>query len=216
MDVYLISGLGADNSIFNRIDLPDDNCKPVHWHKVVEDETLESYVSKIALQINTAKPFVLIGLSFGGLIAIELNKIVKPVATILISSFKNKEEIPFYFRLASTWNFDKMIPGSLLKVDNPIAEWFFGVNSADEKDLFKKIISKTDAVLLKWSIGCLIRWDNKRAIPNLFHIHGDEDKLLPIRNIKADYIIKGGGHFMIWDKAKKINDVIIKIVSEFK
>jgi len=40
------------------------------------------------------------------------------------------------------------------------------------------------------------------------HIHGDQDRIFPIKNIKPDYVIKGGTHMMVWNRADEISAII--------
>lgn len=87
-DIYLLSGLGADKSAFNFIDLSDFNANHIEWVNPAENEQIENYAKRLSKQIQTDNPIV-IGVSFGGIMAIEIAKLVKTEKIIVISSVKS-------------------------------------------------------------------------------------------------------------------------------
>ena len=74
-NVYFISGLGADERVFDFQKPENFNLNFIRYIKPSKDDDIQSYVKKLSAQIKHKKEIVLIGLSFGGLIAIELSKI---------------------------------------------------------------------------------------------------------------------------------------------
>src|SRR5450755_2565194 len=104
MNLYFISGLGADKRVFQKLILPD--IFKIHHIELVTvstDESIETYCRRLSRQIDQERPFILIGLSFGGIIAVQMSKFLSPVQTVIISSFCLKNEIPkFYVFLAKT------------------------------------------------------------------------------------------------------------------
>ena len=73
---------------------------------------LEHYGTRLLDQVTTAKP-ILIGLSFGGLMAVEVAKQIDVEKTILIASAKTKNEVPFYYRFAGHLGLHKLLPSRL-------------------------------------------------------------------------------------------------------
>jgi surfactin synthase thioesterase subunit len=57
-----------------------------------------SYAKKLSHQIDTTQPFILIGVSLGGMLATEMTDFIQPEKTIIISSAKNKYELPHRYR----------------------------------------------------------------------------------------------------------------------
>ncbi len=95
--LYILSGLGADEQVFQRLDFSGFATTFIKWKTPHENESIEQYAKRLLDQITTIKPTI-IGLSFGGIIAIEIAKQIETEKVILISSAKTKFEIPFYFR----------------------------------------------------------------------------------------------------------------------
>jgi pimeloyl-ACP methyl ester carboxylesterase len=210
-NIYILSGLGADKRVFEKIDFSKYLTTFIHWQTPEKNESIENYASKLLQQITTPKP-VIIGLSFGGIIAIELAKQIETEKVILLSSAKTTHEIPFYFRLAGKLNLNKIIPLGFLKTSNFVTNWFFGVNSPYEQRLLNQILKDTDIVFLNWAIDKILNWNNRIKISNAIHVHGTHDKILPFYFVKSDISIKHGGHFMTLNKAEELSSVINKII----
>ena len=85
MKVYGISGLGADKRVFEKLTL-DLELIPIDWITPYKNERIEDYAKRLSKKIDKKEEFIIIGVSFGGLIATEISKILKSKLTILISS----------------------------------------------------------------------------------------------------------------------------------
>jgi hypothetical protein len=51
-----------------------------------------------------------------------------------------------------------------------------------------------------------------KSIPNIIHIHGDNDKVFPYHHIKGCITVKGGTHIMIINKYKWFNKQLPQII----
>ena len=51
-------------------------------------------------------------------------------------------------------------------------------------------------------------WERKEKIPNLFHIHGTADRLIPIKLVQPNAIIEGGGHLMVYGQAEEVSKLL--------
>ncbi len=205
--LYIFSGLGADERVFQRLDFSGFSTTYIKWIVPQDNETIEHYATRLLDQITTIKP-TLIGLSFGGLIAIEIAKQIETEKVVLIASVKTKKEIPFYYRLAGQLGLHNLIPTASLKSSTFLTNWFFGTGSNFEKQLLKQILMDTNPVFLKWAIEKVVKWGNQKETNNLFHIHGTTDRILPLKYVKCNTTIKDGGHFMTLNKADEINTIL--------
>ena len=206
-DLYLFSGLGADKRIFQKLDLSGYSVNYIEWKLPLEDETIEHYASRLLSQITVPKP-TLIGLSFGGIMAIEVAKLIETEKVILISSIKSGNEVPFYYRWMAHAGIHKHIPSNFFKNTNFITNWLFGTISPFDKQLLKQILSNTDPVFFRWALDQIIQWKNQTLPKNLVHIHGTGDRILPIRFRGYDILVKNGGHFMTLNRSDEINRIL--------
>ncbi|APH43347.1 Uncharacterized protein A9P81_3911 [Leptospira interrogans serovar Copenhageni/Icterohaemorrhagiae] len=130
--LYLISGLGADERVFKNLDFGENDLKYNFWVDPRANEENFSYCKRLSKQISKSEEIILIGVSFGGIVAIELSKIISVKKIIIISSIKNKMEMPKIYRFISALGIIKMVPAFVYKIYNPILSYLFGINSDED------------------------------------------------------------------------------------
>jgi esterase/lipase len=213
LKVYFISGLGADKRVFNRIKLPRDY-QAVHldWIDPLPNEKFSAYAKRFSSLIDQAEEFILVGLSFGGMLVTELGKTLHPKKIIIISSVSCHQELPWYFRLAGKLNLQKIISPSVYKRATLINR-FMGPGDKDMKNIVYDYVRRTKPEFIRWSLNEILHWDQMQRPAGLIHIHGSNDHLLPCRYTKADYIVQKGGHLMVLNMAGEVNR-ILKVVLE--
>ena len=87
--------------------------------------------------------------------------------------------------------------------------WFIGFGSALIPEYLGMINSMTENYF-KNCINIIVNWNRKNLPNNCIHIHGDADRLLLHKYVKADYTIKDGSHAMIVFQAEEIGKIIEK------
>lgn len=206
-EVYILSGLGADKRVFKNINLTGYNVTHLEWIQPMHDEPVEAYATRIRAGIHAPLP-VLIGLSFGGIMAIEIAKQMPVEKVIIISSVKNKNEIPWYMRWAGTLRLHKIIPASMLKKPRPLLYWLFGTYTQSDQAQLQQILHDTDNSFLRWAMDVIVHWKQRNTLPGICHIHGTHDRIFPYRYMHCHHTIKGGGHFMVLDKAVEVTRIL--------
>jgi len=123
MNTYFISGLGADKRIFSKLKL-DEKINIIHidWITPNKNESLVSYTQRLYSVIDLSQPFALVGVSFGGMIAVEIAKLLNPTTTIIISSTMLSAHLPALYRFAGKLGLLKFIPARLLKSSNKLTQ----------------------------------------------------------------------------------------------
>jgi pimeloyl-ACP methyl ester carboxylesterase len=212
-EIYLLSGLGADERVFNYLDLGAYKANYIRWANPDAGESIAEYARKLLTQIKSECP-ILVGVSFGGIIAVEIGKLIKTEKIILISSAKTSKDIPLHYKLMGKISFNKLMPQRHLKKMHSVIAWFFSVSDKAERELLEEIINDTDECFLEWAIDQIINWENEVELKNAVLIHGTKDRLLP--NDHADYSIIDGGHFMIVNRCKEVSTLLHKLLSEKK
>ncbi|MEJ5963366.1 GNAT family N-acetyltransferase [Pedobacter immunditicola] len=210
--IYLISGLGADKRVFEKLTFDlDTQLIFLDWISTQKNESLEEYAARLALKIDQTSPFYLIGVSFGGFLATEIAKNLNPLHTFILSSTAVFSGIPWYYRLLGSFKLHQFIPTSFFKKANSISYHLFGIKTKRERNMLKNILIDTDPVFLKWALSSIVKWRNTVKPANLTHIHGTFDKILPIKYTTPDISISGGGHLMVFSMASQISAAIMKV-----
>ena len=75
--IFIFSGLGADHRVFHKMNFQEFVPVFIHWIEPLKKETIQNYAIRISKQITEPNPIVL-GISFGGIMAIEVSKLRVP------------------------------------------------------------------------------------------------------------------------------------------
>jgi pimeloyl-ACP methyl ester carboxylesterase len=211
--VYFISGLGADERMFQFLHLKCKNRVYVQWIQPHDDEPLHAYAVRLAEQIKEPNP-VLVGMSFGGVVAIELSRFLHPRKTILISSIASSRILPWYYRLMGFMRLHRIIPVPLLKRFHFVGPILFGASTKAEKTLLKQVILETDPHFLRWAVGQLLNWHQPDHYENTVMIHGTADRILPMSTYPGVIKVKRAGHLMVLSHASEISAILDKILED--
>lgn len=210
--VYFIAGLGADRRVFNFLDLSYCNPQFINWIPPLNNETLSSYAEKIFTLINDENA-VIVGLSFGGMLATEIAKRHPATKVIIISSSKTYFEIPLYLRFWRHFPIYKLHAQRTKKTAGNFVLNILGAKGIEQKKLQLEIVKDSDPAFTRWAINAILHWQNKTIPENVIHIHGTADKLLPYRFVKADHTIKGGEHVMVMDRAEELSQLLQHLIT---
>lgn len=187
-------------------------CEPVFidWINPLKNESLESYAMRLRQQIKEEHPTV-VGVSFGGMVAAEMAKADDKMKTIIIASNKSAAEFPAYLRLAKYFPLYKWVPEKIMKKSS-WSNWIFGAKGEEQKKLLNAILADSNPVFVKWAIGAILNWKEKKIPPNVKHIHGTADRLLPFRYVKADFKIHGGTHLVSINMPEEVAALLKQLI----
>ena len=212
MKAYFISGLGADKKAFQKIKLPAAY-DPVFldWIPPHKNESLGNYARRFSSLIKNDDAFILIGLSFGGMLACEIARLRNPMKTIIISSIASSAELPWYFKRAGRIGLHKAVPIKLMKAGT-IFKNLMGAASKEDKAIITNYAKSADPDLVRWSLHAIFNWDHPERSPGIVHVHGSNDRTLPLKYTRPDFVIKGGGHLMVFNKADEVNKILGEVL----
>lgn len=212
IDVYFISGMCYSCSVFDGLKLPKGYKKKyLKWYVPRPDESIDEYSRTLARGIDTTRPFVLVGYSFGGIIAQEMGKFLSPVKTIIISSFKSEEEIPMLFRAAKRLNVAERIPSRMYESTELMTEIFNRFVYRMSTEELSQVMTFTDPVYIKWAISQITNWVPHNNA-HIYHIHGTEDQIFSYTLLNNVFPIEGGDHLMVMKKADVVSSIISSIL----
>jgi pimeloyl-ACP methyl ester carboxylesterase len=213
MKIYFFSGLGADKTVFQFLDL--SFCEPVFIDWITPDykESLVSYALRLKTHYHIPDNAHICGLSFGGMLATEIAKKYTGINAILISSAKTKYELPPFYRLGKYFSVHTWTPGSLHRWFMLFIKDLFGLKDPAHIKVYETLIKNADTAFNRWAITALVNWNNTHIPSNIQHIHGTTDKILPYKYVNCNYTIRNGGHLMIMDHAATISELLNDITN---
>lgn len=211
--------MGADHRAFSRITLPEGyNAVYIHWIPPQKHESLGAYALRLASQIDTSAPFILAGLSMGGMMAVEIARQFPPVCTILISSIPVSAQLPYYYRWARKLHLTSLISPSLLKVVKAAARFKQTLTKrpSPASQLTCDMLQEADNDFLRWSMIAVLEWSNSQPPPHPFyHIHGTKDLTLPIRFTHPTHVVPKAGHTLVMSHPEAVNTFLAEILPPF-
>ena len=214
MRIYFIPGLGVDHRLFMNLELPGHEIHFVKWIVPHKNEPLKDYALRLTDQIDPSKPFALCGVSFGGMCATEIAKVLKPEKLILISSAKKGSEIPLTIRSFRFFPLQKIISSDRFYIRFALLTWrAFGFKGREQYKLFKEMMESMPRGYFAPACNCVISWKNTEHEKTL-HLHGTADLILPFHNINDPVRVKGGSHVMVLNNAKEVSAIIMNELSK--
>lgn len=207
--------MSASSAIFERIKLPTEKYKMhfLEWlMPLSKDESLSDYAKRFAKQITAANP-ILIGVSFGGILAQEIAQIIPCKKIIIISSIKSPTEYSFFFKTVKTTRLYKLYPVTFL---NFLEQFLYKKGSSKIKNtltVYRKFLPIRNKLYTQWAIRSFLLWKGSHNNLPLLHIHGNSDQIIPIKYIKNCEVIKNGTHAMILTKSSSIEQYILRYLA---
>jgi pimeloyl-ACP methyl ester carboxylesterase len=213
--IYCFPGQGSDRRIFESLAVvPGYQIKVIEYGTPEAGMSMSDFARQLSQQIDTTRQFVLVGVSLGGMICAELSEILSPKKTILISSAKNRNELPLRYRLQSKVPVYKLFPGTALlagaKVLQPIVE----PDRKHNRETFKSMLGSKDPVYMERTVDMIINWRLQSNSGKIYHIHGTRDHTLPIGKISRPmHVVEKGSHMMTLTKADEVSQILNSILA---
>ncbi|MBT2620310.1 alpha/beta hydrolase [Chryseobacterium sp. ISL-6] len=211
MKIYIVSGLGADFKVLEKLQFPDHlEVVFIDWLIPGLNESFPEYINRMASKINDSEPFNLLGYSFGGIMVQEINKIKPAEKVVILGSIKSDKEKSKLIKAGQITGIPKILPVR-----------FFNERSATAYSVMRKFFDPKnpkvlqyfrvkDPYYLKWSIEKISDWSFEEN-PDVIQILGDRDIVFPVKNSKPNYIIKGGTHLFPATKPKEVSKILNEI-----
>ncbi len=210
--VYVIPGFGMNERHLRGLKFDGYQVEVLEWESISTINTYQEYAEKVFYpKIDREKPSIIVGYSMGGMVAVELAEMIHAKKLILISSAKNRNELPQKkLTLIKILGGKRLGTAKMLKRLTPLAKMmgkeYFGLLQASLKDIPEGIIS--------FGIEAMIHWDriDDPSIKYL-HIHGKKDRLLPIKHV-SNKVILPYGHFLLSGSGiKRVNERIERFLN---
>jgi hypothetical protein len=207
--IYLFPGQGSDGRIFQELvfDAAYYEVVVIAYPRPARHERMHDYALRLSHQIDTTLPYSFIGVSLGGMLACELNTLFHPKQTVILSSAKDRRELPPFYRSQRIVPVYRLIPAWLIKTSSHVLQPLFEPDRKTHKAVFKSMLRDKDARFIKRAIGMIAHWSPPQGV-RVIHIHGNNDHTLPIRRIHATHVVDKGSHMMTLTGADHINALL--------
>lgn len=207
LNYYLIPGMGANRRLYENYRLPG-KIHYLEWEYVAGAETLTDYAAHLAGRIETQNN-IIVGSSMGGMMAVELSRIIKPALTVLISAPTGRHQFPRSLKILDRIGLHRaMGPNTLCKLTK-LCDTFMGFKTDEQRSMFYEMMQSNGPDFLHYSVKAVLGWKNTTPPDGMFiQILGDQDRLFSSRRISANFVLKGSGHFSTYEKSGEICSII--------
>jgi pimeloyl-ACP methyl ester carboxylesterase len=211
--IHCISGLGADQRMFQKLDIPGAELKAVPWPYFDTHDEMACYAQKVAALIPQGPEHVILGLSFGGMLASEIARMRPEAKVIIISSAKSPGELPPVAWWVKFLGRNGLMPVGIVKLPFRQVMERFGADTAEEQKLMQAILRDTDNHFASCALRAMIEWKSTPPPESIVHIHGTADAMILPDRVQPTYWIRGGKHIMIYSRAEEISALIAQHVT---
>ena len=210
--LYLLPGMGGDHRLFKNLDLSAYDTTHVRFPTPDGPLPMADFARLLHPQIDTTEAFSLLGVSFGGMLAVELTEQLHPTHTILISSAKQRSELPGKIAFNRVFPLYRIIGGRAQRALGGLGRWLFERRARSEEPTFKAMLRAKDPAYLKWATYAVTNWQRDTVPPGIVHIQGAKDQTLPIKNIPDAIAIPDGGHMVVMMQAAVVDSLVGEVL----
>jgi len=213
--LYLIPGHGGDERLFNNLILPE-SVELVHI-KYIDIEpgmSMSEYAQSLAEQIDTSEPYGLLGVSLGGMLAVEISENYNPHFTIIVSSAKSMHEVPKLYRLWKNFPIYNYLGPKVFQYSAMFLQPLFEPDRKKEEETFKAMLKDKDPAFIKKASKMIVEWDRTSLNSNIIHLHGTKDNTIPFELVNSVIAIEGASHMMILTEGERLSAIITELISE--
>lgn len=216
--IIFIPAYATDKSIYDNLRLEQNILNRsifTNWLPVNKRYTLSDYAQKYIDTFNITENDIIVGTSLGGMLAIEIQKLISLKAIITLSNIKHKDEQPILFIFLRKTRLYKLLKGGFLKSTLNIIAPFYGSRISAFR-WFEQVFKATPNEFLEWGLEKSIFWENEMIPENLVHIHGTRDPLFPFYKLKScDHKIKKGSHAMVRFRPDEISAILNRRLNSY-
>ncbi len=192
--LLLFPGLGADARMFAPLRSALPQLVTPHWIEPERNEPLALYARRLAQAVDPGRPCFVGGASFGGVVALEMSAALNARACFLIGSMRSPLGLPW--RVKALRPFTPLV-GRLPRM-SPLLVRLLGSWLRSPTHGVMVQLGDADARFLKWAARAILTWQPSPEIAGvrICQIHGDCDRVFPVRMAKPDHLVSGAGHLI--------------------
>jgi pimeloyl-ACP methyl ester carboxylesterase len=204
--IYLLSGMTPEFPIFVRLAPLLPNSHPVEFIVPKTHERLTEYSARLAEHLDPQS--YIVGTSFGGIIALEISRILRPKGCILISSIRDPNQLPPWFRI---WR--KLGPGNCSKLLQLIGHSARLVPKTvcTHSTMRVRKLAGNKGKWYRWATSAVLEWQptSDHVDFPVLQIHGTADATFPIRYTKPDISVPNATHSLPISHPNEVANAIV-------
>jgi len=216
MKLYVVSGLGADFKVLERLTFPADlEVSFLNWLQPEKGEDFHHYIRRMADRIDDREPFALLGYSFGGIIVQEIHRLKPAEKVIIMGSIRSHREKSRLLRWGERTRLPAYLPSGFYGERSTFLYTFTRRFFDPSNPALLQYFRVRDPYYLKWSIAKISAWKFE-PVSGVVQIMADRDLIFPIANSKPDYIIRNASHLFPATRAKEVSRILDEIFGTMK
>jgi len=206
LPIILLPGLNGDARIFAPQALAFPSLTIARWIPPAESESLADYARRLAGALDPGCPCLVGGVSFGGIVAMEMARHLHARACVLIASSRDPNGLPKAVRLLRP--IAAVVPSTALTWAIR-SGWESATPLAPACARRIARLSPEEMTFRRWALQAVLTWRGVRspACPVL-QIHGERDATFAANRSKADVILPGAGHMLTLTHVEQVNEFL--------
>ena len=207
--LVLFSGMGGDSRLFRSIRIPDAEIVTPDHIEPAQGETLTQYAARIADGLDIQPADIVGGASFGGMLAGEIARQREVAGLILLGSCLRPGLLPWSYRWVE--RVGRFIPDFVLGLRSwrPLVRWRFAPVTPDAETCLVEMAVSYPTAQIRAFGRMVIGWTGVDSVPcPVLSIHGDWDRIIPLKCAEPDLILKDAGHAFTLTHADQTNSAI--------
>ena len=211
--VVLFSGMGADNRLFRSIRIPEVEIVTPDHVEPEPGEKLAQYAARIADGLSIQAEDIVGGISFGGMLAGEIARQRQVTGLILLGTCLRPDRLPRSYRWIE--RLGCFIPDFALSCRSwrPFVRWRFAPITKDAETCLIEMANRYPAAQIRAFGRMIMDWAGVDDIScPVLSIHGDSDRIIPLKSASSDIILKDAGHAFTLTHAEETTSAIRKFL----
>ncbi|HEX5244491.1 MAG TPA: alpha/beta hydrolase [Tepidisphaeraceae bacterium] len=175
------------------------------WQPPLKSDSLAAYAARLARSLDPDGPCLVGGVSFGGIVALEVARNLEARACLLIASSQDAKGLPATIRLLRP----------VAAVANAAALnctiHHGGMLAASSSRRLRRRIARLSPEELRfrrWALKALLTWQPPSLSCPVLQIHGECDSTFAHSRSQADVVVRNAGHLLTLTHADQVNAFI--------
>jgi pimeloyl-ACP methyl ester carboxylesterase len=212
--MILLPGLGADARLLAPQQAAFPGIVVPAWQEPRANESLPSYAARLATRFSPGPDDIIGGVSFGGMLALEIARHYPVRAVIIIASCRHPRAIAPMTRRFARVGLKFPLPGAASRLA-PLAVGALGPMGEADRRVILDMAEAVPFSFIRWGARAILDWQGCESLTfPVLHIHGKRDRIILCRAVGPDIAIEGAGHVVNLTHADKVNAAIGTFVND--